>query len=115
MITVMQNLVNPVILEMHIKTETGGILIGQWFVLYDEIPAHKIGEDIYEVYPEGRVIELDEPHDRTGMLIEQLKDWDGSDKRILPFLEKEILPTPKYVKTSKGSKRMRPWEGPQYF
>lgn len=116
MTTFMKNLVNPVILELHFKTtSTGGIAIGQWVVLFDEIPARKIGEDIFEVYPEAEVLEVETFEDRVEKLVEQLKHWDEPHKILPPMLAREILPTPKYVKTSKGSKRMRPWEGPQYF
>lgn len=112
MITQIIYLGKPVILEMNFKNHPDEtISIGQWIILYKEIPARKIGNNIYEVYPDGQVLIIEEFEDRLPKLICDLQET----KNYIDGPEPPWYTPPKYVRTKKGSKRVRPWESPLYF
>lgn len=112
MITSIIYLGKPVILEMNFKnTPDEEIAIGQWIVLYKEIPVRKIGPHIYEVYPDGQVLIIEEFEDKLPKLMCDLQEAERYIDRMPP----DYYAPKKYVRTAKGSKRVRPWESPLYF
>ena len=107
----MIHLGKPVVLEMYFKNHPDKyIRVGQWIILWDEIPARKIGAGLYEVYPDAVELKIETPEERAERLFFDLpKQIDLMDEPL------RIDTTPKYVRTKKGSKRVHPWESPMYF
>ena len=107
----------PTIMELNFPSlPDEEIKVGQLIILWEEIPVRKIGPNIYEVYAEASVPVadfFDEPIEKRA---QRFLDWAENQKQsvIPPFLE-ETLETKKYIRTSKGSKRVRPWESPRFF
>lgn len=87
------------------------ICVGQWIILYDEIPTCKIGPNNYEVYPDAQELKIETFEDRFEKLCFDLPN------QIDPVTERIALlePTSKYGKASKGTRRVRPWESASYF
>lgn len=98
------------------------IAVGQWVVLWDEIPVRKIGNNIYEVYPEAKpyVVEtLDEKLEKLarGFKFINITDCDGGEP-INPYVtmgRNLIKEGTKYRHTSRGSVKRHHWESPKYF
>lgn len=104
----------PTIMELHFKhTPDEDIHIGQFVILWDEIPARKIGEYLYEVYPNAQVIEVETPEERFAKLAASLNGYLDTEMYV-PGKDNNIVNT-KYIRTSKGTRRVRPWESPKYF
>ena len=102
----------PIILEMNFKNHPDEYIpIGRWIILWDEIPARKIGSNLYEVYPEATEVKIETPEEKYEKLLFDLpKQIDYIEERSL-YTE----PTSKYMKTSRGTKRVHPWESPAFF
>lgn len=102
----------PIILEMYFANHSDKYIhVGQWIILWDEIPARKIGPGLYEVYEDTMELKIETPEDRLSNLIFEL----GETRSLLDDVESNYTVTKKYVRTPKGTKRMRPWEGSYYF
>ena len=107
------------VLELNfpsIKDE--GIPIGTWVILWDEIPVKKIGPNLYEVYEDIPVIEVKTLEEEMAEKAEKFRMTfsDISQEDMFHnFWHKDLEPTQKYRKTSKGTKRIQPWESPRFF
>ena len=97
--------------EMNIPNHT--VKVGQWILLYSEIPAVKISDTDFLVYLDATIDQVrsweEEMNERLKMMNKQLSLLD----KLAPEPEYEAVP--KYVKTKHGSRRVRPWESPRYF
>ena len=110
----------PTIMELNFpKIPDEDIKVGQWIILWDEIPIRKIGPNIYEVYPDADLPKLSAPANP------RLIDYEGIAKSLEeptfrtftpPFLEDVVrYDEKKYIRTSKGSRKKQPWESPKFY
>jgi len=93
------------------------ISIGTWVVLWNEIYCKKIGENLYEVY-DSAIFNIKTFDEQMAERAEELKLMfsDIEKKDVFHnFFKEELEPTTKYIKTSKGTKRVRPWESPKFY
>ena len=60
-----------VVMELHFQSS---IPIGKWIVWKEEIVMHKIGEDLYEVYPEVRLMTKEDLKEAYTMLFVTPRD-----------------------------------------
>ena len=90
------------------------IKTGQWVIIYNEVPARKIGKELFEVYIDAEPFQVktleEEMRERMEKLSMTLHQVDYLEENILKYDD-----TPKYIKKGHGSKRLRPWESPRYF
>lgn len=97
--------------EMNIPNHA--VEVGQWILLYGEIPAVKISDMEFLVYLDATIVQVqsweEEMNERLKLMNSQLSPLD----KFVPEPEHKVLP--KYVKTKHGSRRVRPWESPRYF
>ena len=110
---------NPIsILELNFPSiPDEKISIGTWIILWDEIYCKKIGEHLYEVY-DSAIFSIKSFDEQMAERAKELKLMfsDIPEKDVLHnFFKEELEPTSKYIKTSKGTKRARPWESPKYY
>lgn len=110
----------PCIMELSFPSlPDEDIKIGQWIVLWDEIPIRKIGSYIYEVYPEASIEQIETFEEKLEKTRKALIDFvNRRDSRnfILPeFLDDITYDSKRYVKTRKGSRKVNPWESPKFF
>ena len=101
------------VIEMNIPSVPDkDIPIGTLVILWHNIPLVKIGEMLYEVYRENAipVIEVEEPR---LIFVEEICTRDYID--FIPPSKRHIEQNNKFIRTSKGTKRVRPWESPKYF
>lgn len=102
------------VLELHFQSlDDESITIGQIVVLWEEIVCRKIGDYLYEIY-DMKDYQINVP-DFDGDLICQIMSDRPKFSVFTTLPEKPFYSAPKYVKTSKGSKKVKPWEGPVYF
>lgn len=92
------------------------IPIGTMIILWNEIPIRKIGAMLYEVFandelPVVKPLE-EEWEEKARMLIDTLATREIDTEPIFSY---KLPETRKYIRTSKGSKKVRPWEPPVYF
>lgn len=107
---------NPTIMELNFPSiPDERIAIGSWVLLRNEIYCRKIGENLYEVYDVGSVqvnTWEEEMAERMECLKAAFSDIQTEDVFHNYYREE---PQTKYVKTSKGTKRVRPWESPKFY
>ena len=102
------------VLELHFSSiKDEDLSIGQIVVLWDEIVCRKIGDALYEVY-DLKEYQVHVP-DFDGDLLHKIATDRPTFRLIDSLPEKPWYSQPKYVRTSKGTKKVKPWEGPMYF
>lgn len=112
-----------VVMELNFPTlPDDEIAIGQWIILWNEIPIRKIGSNIYEVYPYARPSMIETFEERVKRLAEMLDDamkFQSRDFKACPDFIKVgqnlINEGTKYMRKRGGSVRVHPWESPKYF
>lgn len=109
------NLGEPRIVQINIPGHH--IEIGQWVLLYNEVPMKKISETEYEVYADANIIQVktweEEMQERLSYMEHAFRELQTYDNFIPDKLYMDD--TPKFIKKGHGSKRLRPWESPRYF
>ena len=92
------------------------IPIGTIVILWNEIPIRKIGAMLYEVFADNELLSIkpleEEWAEKARMLIDCFAKREIDTEPILSY---KLPETRKYIRTSKGSKKVRPWEPPVYF
>ena len=112
-----------IVMELNFPTlPDDEIAIGQWIILWNEIPIRKIGSNIYEVYPYARPSMVETFEVRVKRLAEMLNDaMRFESKGPKPYLDivtagqNLINEGTKYMRKRGGSVRVHPWESPKYF
>lgn len=110
-----ERLGEPVVVKINIPGHR--VEVGQWVLLYNEVPMRKISDTEYEVYVNAEAIQVktweEEMAERLKNMETAFRELQTSDNFIL---DKAYLgDTPKFIKKGHGSKRLRPWESPRYF
>ena len=104
------------ILEIHFQSlKDEDIAIGQLVVLWEDILCRKIGADLYEIFDlqDYRVKVPD--FDGDTMFMDITREFSHNLSLLDDNLNRHMEPTSKYIKTSKGTKRRRPWESSSFF
>lgn len=94
------------------QTADESIAVGQWIILWNEIPARKIAAMTYEVYPECTRVEVESFEERAKSLIQ---DLNRSIEFIPSSSNVDFIISNKYRCTSRGTKRIHFWESPEYY
>lgn len=112
-----------VIMELNFPTlPDDEIVIGQWIVLWNEIPIRKIGSNIYEVYPDAHPYEFETLEEKIAKMAEGFSFINITDSRdfystdyIISKGRNLIKEGTKYLRTKGGSIKRHPWESPRFF
>lgn len=103
----------PTVLEMKFSEhEDKDINVGQWVILFDEIPARKIGDMLYEVYANASMEEvqaLERSMERRPVLNFSTTLQDSLTIPI--FCGRDIG----LKDVGKGKQRRKPWESPKFY
>lgn len=108
----------PTILEMNFPSiPDEQIAVGQWIILYDEIPVRKIGANLYEVYADYSLSgDCDSSMAERPSLLRHVLKLVEDYGEIRPLMYPSIPEPPKYTRNSRGQKKKRNyWESPMYF
>ena len=103
----------PTVLEMKFSEhEDKDINVGQWVILFDEIPARKIGDMLYEVYAHASMEEvqaLERSMERRPVL--NFSHVPQDNFTIPIFCGRDIG----LKDVGKGKQRRKPWESPKFY
>jgi len=108
----------PTIKELNIPDEIDEkIETGHVFILFSGKVARKIGPKTLEIYENAEIpgVQIADP---MGDFEKRMQEFASvfEQERLPQFLdEHEPFELPRYIKTKKGSSRVRPWAALQYF
>ena len=104
----------PIILELYFKSlPDENITVGQWVILWSEVPARKIGTNLYEVYPNVADALNQEPILPTLQSI-SFEDYTG-DPFALSTKGYLYRQNPTYTRIGKKIIKKKAWESPKVF
>ena len=104
------------VLEIHFQSiKDEELSIGQLVVLWDDILCRKIGPDLYEIYDMADYRVKVSDFDGDTMFRDFAKELVDTRPLLSDNLNPYSKPVSKYYKTSKGTKRRRPWESDSFF